>query len=150
MKKLLYFAFAAVLLISCNNNANSNSEKSEPEAPQLDSIMISRVEVVKAKLPIEQGRIGIEECNYDGKTVALKLRALDDDPELFNPDMLKWLPAIFLNNIHELDTLMIKRLVELNQPLTYELYQNNDSTLVKKFILSAEQLKDRAKGSNMF
>ena len=148
MKKLLYFAFAAVLLISCNNNANN--EKSEPEAPQLDSIMISRVEVVKAKLPIEQGRIGIEECNYDGKTVALKLRALDDDPELLNPNMLKWLPAIFLNNIHELDTLMIKRLVELNQPLTYELYQNNDSTLVKKFILSAKQLKDRAKGSNMF
>ena len=148
MKKLLYLAFAAVLLISCNNNANS--EKSEPEAPQLDSIMISRVEVVKAKLPIEQGRIGIEECNYDGKTVALKLRALDDDPELFNPNMLKWLPAMQLCNIHELDTLMIKRLVELNQPLTYELYQNNDSTLVKKFILSAEQLKDRAKGSNMF
>lgn len=148
MKKLLYLAFAAVLLISCNNNANS--EKSEPEAPQLDSIMISRVEVVKAKLPIEQGRFGIEECNYDGKTVALKLRALDDDPELFNPNMLKWLPAMQLCNIHELDTLMIKRLVELNQPLTYELYQNNDSTLVKKFILSAKQLKDRAKGSNMF
>ena len=147
MKKLLYLAFAAVLLISCNNNANS--EKSEPEAPQLDSIMISRVEVVKAKLPIEQGRFGIEECNYDGKTVALKLRALDDDPELFNPNMLKWLPAMQLCNIHELDTLMIKRLVELNQPLTYELYQNNDSTLVKKFILSAKQLKDRAKGSNM-
>ena len=148
MKKLLYLAFAAVLLISCNNNANS--EKSEPEAPQLDSIMISRVEVVKAKLPIEQGRFGIEECNYDGKTVALKLRALDDDPELFNPNMLKWLPAMQLCNIHELDTLMIKRLVELNQSLTYELYQNNDSTLVKKFILSAKQLKDRAKGSGMF
>ena len=82
--------------------------------------------------------------------LALKLRALDDDPELFNPNMLKWLPAMQLCNIHELDTLMIKRLVELNQPLTYELYQNNDSTLVKKFILSAKQLKDRAKGSGMF
>ncbi|MGM9869149.1 MAG: hypothetical protein ACI30R_05940 [Sodaliphilus sp.] len=150
MKKLLYLAFAAVLLISCNNNGNSNSEKSEPEAPQLDSTIISRVEVVKAKLPIEQGRFAIEECNYDGKTVALKLRALDDDPELVNPDMLHWLPTIMLNNIHQLDTLMIKRLVELNQPLTYNLYQNNDSTFVKKFTLPPTQLKSRAKGSNMF
>lgn len=149
MKNLLYVALATVLLISCGNNQKNESEASS-EAPQIDSVITSRVEVVKAKLPILDGRLGIEECKYDGKTVVLRVRALDDDPKLISAEMVKWIPAMMLNKINEIDTLMIKRLVEMNQPLTYELYDNANKVLVKKFSLTAKDLKSRAEGTNMF
>lgn len=149
MKIKLFSAIVAVMLMSCSNTQSQKNE-AEPAAPQLDSIMVSRVEVVKAKLPISDGCIGIEDCVYDGKTVVLRMRFQFDDPNLSSPEMVKWIPSMMLSNIHLLDTPMIKRLVELNQPLTYELYESNDSVLVKKFALSATQLNERAQGSNMF
>lgn len=146
MKKYFYFALAAIMYVSCDNNQKRTADV----ATQFDSIMVSRVELLKEKLPKQNGALGIEECKYNGKTVVLKMRILADNPDLSSPDVLKWLPAMMLNDIHQLDTLMIKRLVELNQPLTYEVYEKNDTVLVKKFALSPDKLKGRATATKMF
>ena len=73
----------------------------------------------------------------------ISLKVKEGCDELMDREMLKWLPAMKLNDIHTLDTLMIKRLVELNQPLTYSVYSSKDS-LINKFSLSAAKLKGRA------
>lgn len=63
------------------------------------------------------------------------------------PEILKWLPALKLNQISQLDTLMIRRLIELNQPLTYSVYK--EDSVVKKFANTAIQLKGRAASYGM-
>lgn len=63
------------------------------------------------------------------------------------PENLKWLPALKLNQISQLDTLMIRRLIELNQPLTYSVYK--EDSVVKKFANTAILLKRRAASYGM-
>lgn len=63
------------------------------------------------------------------------------------PEILKWLPALKLNQISQLDTLMIRRLIELNQPLTYSVYK--EDSVVKKFANTAILLKRRAASYDM-
>ena len=65
-------------------------------------------------------------------------------------EMLKWLPSMMLNDLHLLDTVMIKRLVELNQPLTYEIYEKKGIQPVKKFALTPQKMKGRAEYMKMF
>ena len=92
----------------------------------------------------------MEKCTYDGKTVILTLRAQTDDPQMTDAEMLKWLPSMMLNDLHLLDTVMIKCLVELNQPLTYEIYEKKGIQPVKKFALTPQKMKGRAEYMKMF
>lgn len=122
---------------SCGNPTKTNQEN-EP-----DSLLKARVAVVAQKLPHAEGSLAMVKCEYDGKAVNISLKVNEGYDELMDREMLKWLPAMKLNDIHTLDTLMIRRLVELNQPLTYSVYSSKDS-LINKFSLSAAKLKGRA------
>ena len=90
----------------------------------------ARVSVFSKKLPLEEGAFTMEKCTYDGKTVNIVLRANEGYDDATNPEILKWLPAL-----------------KLNQPLTYSVYKGD--SLVKKFANTAIQLKGRAASYGM-
>lgn len=146
MKHIILSAFTVLLCISCGKNQKSATD----DAQQPDSAIVTRVEMLASQLPKEYGAFSMEKCTYDGKTVILILRAQTDDPQMTNPEMLKWLPSMMLNDLHLLDTMMIKRLVELNQPLTYEIYEKKGIQPVKKFALTPQKMKGRAEYMKMF
>ncbi len=146
MKHIILSAFLVLLCAGCGKNQKSVSD----DAQQTDSVIATRVETFASQLPKEYGAFGMEKCVYDGKTVILTLRALTDDPQLTDAEMLKWLPSMMLNDLHLLDTMMIKRLVELNQPLTYEIYDMKGTQPVKKFALTPQKMKGRAEYMKMF
>lgn len=137
MKRFLFLIGIVGFFASCGKSTKSNQEN-EP-----DSLLNVRAAVVSQRLPHEEGSLTMVKCEYDGKTVNISLKVKEGCDELMDREMLKWLPAMKLNDIHTLDTLMIKRLVELNQPLTYSVYSSKDS-LINKFSLSAAKLKGRA------
>lgn len=107
----------------------------------------ARVSVFSNKLPLEEGAFTMEKCTYDGKTVNIILRANEGYDDATNPEIIKWLPALKLDQISQLDTLISRRLIELNQPLTYSVYKGD--SLVKKFANTAIQLKGRAASYGM-
>ena len=143
MKKLLFFVLFVILILSCDNSSKGGTAASQ----QYDKIMVSRVETFNLSLPKQNGALETEDCMYDGKNVVLKLRIV---MEFTSTDILKWLPSMMLNDIHLLDTVMIKRLVELNQPLTYEVYDKNGKVQLTRFQLTPKKLKARANYMKMF
>ena len=139
MKKVVLLMAVVGLFVSCGN-----SVKQEKKEVEVDSLLSARATVFSGKLPREDGAFVMEKCAYDGKTVNITLRLRAGCEEMLSPETLKWLPAMELNEIHTLDTMMIKRLVELNQPLTYSVYASKGDSLIKKFVCTSSQLKGRA------
>ena len=133
MKKIIFIVLGFLgIITSCGNSTKQNEEST------IDSVLNARVSVFSKKLPYEEGAFTMEKCTYDGKTVNIVLRANEGYDDATNPEILKWLPALKLNQISQLDTLMIRRLIELNQPLTYSVYKGD--SLVKQFANTAIQL----------
>ena len=142
MKKIIFIVLGFLgIITSCGNSTKQNEEST------IDSVLNARVSVFSKKLPLEEGAFTMEKCTYDGKTVNIILRANEGYDDATIPEILKWLPALKLNQISQLDTLMIRRLIELNQPLTYSVYKGD--SLVKKFANTAIQLKGRAASYGM-
>lgn len=139
MKRIILLIAVVGLFVSC-----SNSAKQESKAVVPDSLLSARASCFSGKLPREDGAFVMEKCAYDGKTVNITLRLREGCEEFLNPESLKWLPAMELNEIHTLDTLMIKRLVELDQHLAYSVYTSKGDSLIKRFVFTTNQLKGRA------
>ena len=142
MKKIIFIVLGFLgIITSCGNSTKQNEEST------IDSVLNARVSVFSKKLPYEEGAFTMEKCTYDGKTVNIILRANEGYDDATNPEIIKWLPALKLDQISQLDTLISRRLIELNQPLTYSVYKGD--SLVKKFANTAIQLKGRAASYGM-
>lgn len=142
MKKIIFIVLGFLgIITSCGNSTRQNEEST------IDSVLNARVSVFSKKLPLEEGAFTMEKCTYDGKTVNIILRANEGYDDATNPEIIKWLPALKLDQISQLDTLISRRLIELNQPLTYSVYKGD--SLVKKFANTAIQLKGRAASYGM-
>ena len=142
MKKIIFIVLGFLgIITSCGNSTKQNEEST------IDSVLNARVSVFSKKLPLEEGAFTMEKCTYDGKTVNIVLRANEGYDDATNPEIIKWLPALKLDQISQLDTLISRRLIELNQPLTYSVYKGD--SLVKKFANTAIQLKGRAASYGM-
>ena len=142
MKKIIFIVLGFLgIITSCGNSTKQNEEST------IDSVLNARVSVFSKKLPYEEGAFTMEKCTYDGKTVNIVLRANEGYDDATNPEIIKWLPALKLDQISQLDTLISRRLIELNQPLTYSVYKGD--SLVKKFANTTIQLKGRAASYGM-
>ena len=120
MKKIIFIVLGFLgIITSCGNSTKQNEEST------IDSVLNARVSVFSKKLPYEEGAFTMEKCTYDGKTVNIVLRANEGYDDATNPEIIKWLPALKLDQISQLDTLISRRLIELNQPLTYSVYKGD-------------------------
>ena len=142
MKKIIFIVLGFLgIITSCGNSTKQNEEST------IDSVLNARVSVFSKKLPLEEGAFTMEKCTYDGKTVNIILRTNEGYDDSTYHQIIKWLPALKLDQISQLDTLISRRLIELNQPLTYSVYKGD--SLVKKFANTAIQLKGRAASYGM-
>jgi len=147
MKKLILFLFVASLsfvMAGCKGIGKQSADDSQP-----DSVLTACAKAYNSRLPKEDGVFVLEKCEYDGKAVTISMRTTKSEYDITDPENMKWLPAMKLNEICTLDKKMIARLVQLNQPLQYAVYTDKEQKPYKTFALTAHAMKGRAASYGM-
>ncbi len=154
MKKILLFATAVLALsvISCNGSKKEGIDVTDHYESELvevsgDTLLGAKAAAEAAALPIVDGRINltITGVSYDG-TQYVYTGTVPDKYSLKDEGNRHWYPSYIYNDLCFLDSAVINRLIELGQPLVYNLSNAGDSTATFTVTLTAADLAAKVKG----